>query len=182
MPRPSPPQAWDEDAPPAKVEQERSKYPTQQVVGFRFTGMRVPQAGAAVGAAGAPPPVKERGRAYGYSLTEATLGRAFAEYLHDGARVRVELIPPFLERLRAIRAWFAAQSEFRFYGSSLLFLYDAAPAPGAAPRVDVRMIDFAHVWPIQDGGGDARDVGYLLGLDRVIGYLEAVQAGGGPLQ
>jgi hypothetical protein len=31
------------------------------------------------------------------------------------------------DKLAAIRAWFGSQSDFRFYGSSLLFVYDGAP-------------------------------------------------------
>jgi hypothetical protein len=190
--------------PPSQVEQERNKYPPQQVVGFRFTGMRVPQvrrlerpqsgsgSGAAEGQAPSPPPapagVKEHGRAFGYALDEASLHHAFYEYLHDGERLRLEVVPHLLGRLREIRAWFAAQAEFRFYGSSLLFLYDV-DAPPEAPLVDLRMIDFAHVWPIpppssvspeREGATDGvargagRDEGYLRGLDSVIGFLEAL--------
>jgi hypothetical protein len=180
-------QAWDEDAPPAKVAQERGKYPPQQAVGLRVTGMRVWRRDERR--------YTEHGRAFGYALDDATLPHAFYEFLHDGTRVRTELIPPLLERLAAVRGWFAAQSDFRFYGSSLLFVYDgggsepAAAAAAAAvaaaappPRVDVRMIDFAHVWPIRPAEQPAgRDDGYLKGLDSVIRYLRHVQAvhGGG---
>lgn len=169
-------QAWDEDASPAKIKQERDKYPTQQVVGFRFTGMRVWDDVHAA--------YKEHGRAFGYALDERTLHHAFYEYLHDGKRVRTEVIPPLLDRLGAIRSWFETQSRYRFYGSSLLFVYEGhseastTPAEHAAmppPRVDVRMIDFAHVWPIpphQQPHG--RDTGYLLGLDSIMRYLRHV--------
>ena len=157
-----------------QIEQERNKYPTQQIVGFRFTGMRVPLSSGGV---------KEHGRAFGYALTQETLGNAFAEYLHDGERLRLELIPPLLQRLKAIRAYFTEQSEFRFYGSSLLFVYesDSKGRTGQTPSVDVRMIDFAHVWPIQGsevsgGRRSDRDSGYLLGLDSIIGYLVALSA------
>jgi hypothetical protein len=181
-------QTWDEDAPLDKVLQERGKYPTQQAVGFRLTGMRVWDTAAGR--------YREHGRGFGYALGEDDLVRGFAEFLHDGTRLRVELIPQLLARLHAIREWMAGQAEHRCYGTSLLLLYDggdgeeeeagvhaatargrrklAPGAPAPPPRVDVRMIDFAHVWPIRDGPG-GRDTGYLLGLDRVIGYLEQLQ-------
>ncbi|MGB1602124.1 MAG: inositol polyphosphate kinase family protein [Promethearchaeia archaeon] len=38
--------------------------------------------------------------------------------------------------------WFATQSEFIFYGSSLLFTYDTTLEQ---PELRVKMIDFAHV-------------------------------------
>ena len=160
------------------MEQERSKYPTQAAVGLRFTGMRVWQPGHGSH--------KEHGRAFGYALSEATLHHALYEYLHDGERLRVELIPPLLQRVEAVREWFLSQAEFRFYGSSLLFVYEGDPVvadaaqPGGtgaggdpAGRVDVRMIDFAHVWPIRDGP-HGRDTGYLLGLDSLLRCLRHV--------
>ena len=48
--------------------------------------------------------------------------------------------------------------------------------PTTTPKVDLRMIDFAHVWPIQDGP-EGRDTGYLLGLrslQRVLTQMCAV--------
>jgi hypothetical protein len=170
-------QTWGEDAPPAKAAAERAKFPLQQRVGFRVTGMRVwqPVAGA----------YKEHGRAFGYALTEETLHAAFREFLHDGARVRSEAVPPLLSRLRALEAWFAVQADFRFYGSSLLFLYEGEEGEAGPTRpavaVDVRLIDFAHATPIQKGGPEpgprgARDEGFLLGLRSVMRCLERVAA------
>jgi hypothetical protein len=98
---------------------------------------------------------REHGRAFGYKLTQATLGDGFREFLFDGERVRYEAVPPFLDRLLAIRLWMASQAEFRLYGSSLLFIYEGDAQPGAPPRVDLRMIDFAHVWPIRQPPQDS---------------------------
>lgn len=189
-------QAWDEDATAAKIAKEACKYPTQQLVGFRLTGMRVWDWTRGIDSHALAPPqplsstnggYREHGRAFGYRLTQSALGTAFREYLFDGTRVRAELLPPFIEKLLAVRGWFAGQGEFRFYGSSLLFVYEGDPAAAAAaasgatappaaastavaatttlspaaaaaatssasnvspPAVDVRMIDFAHVFPI----------------------------------
>lgn len=94
---------WGDDAPPEKIAAELRKFPLQQRVGFRLTGMRVWDA---VGGT-----YREHGRAYGYSLDEASLHCAFAEFLYDGRRVRRELVPPLLAHLRAVQAWFHAQSE-----------------------------------------------------------------------
>jgi hypothetical protein len=116
---------------------------------------------------------KEHGRAFGYKLDKHTLGTAFFEYLHDGHRLRTELVPPFIEKLREIEGWFAHQNSKRFYGSSLLFLYDGTAED---PKVDVRMIDFAHVWPIPPQEvPEGRDEGYLKGLRSIIGYLSDLQ-------
>jgi Inositol polyphosphate kinase len=210
-------QAWDEDASIPKIHKEASKYPTQQNVGFRLTGMRVwdkrpaltkkisaaevageeggnaeakriaklknagqdhrndhvalpaaalPPSSSSEGSPLPPPFVvipegydfhpqgtyREHGRAFGYGLDEKTLEEGFREFLFDGHRVRVELIPSFLERLLEIREWIIKQDEHRFYGSSLLFIYEGEEREGGQRLlpvgVEVRMIDFAHVWPI----------------------------------
>jgi len=97
-----------------------------------------------------------------------------------------------LTRLEALEAWFESQADFRFYGSSLLFFDGeggeaAAGAPQllvrhptgmasvapATPVVDVRMIDFAHVWSIRDGP-EGRDEGYLTGLRSTKAYVRKV--------
>ncbi len=208
-------QTWGEDAPAAKIAAERAKWPLMETVGFRFTGMRVWRpagagaggggsgAGGAGGGGGASSAAAAagswvaHGRAYGYALDEETIPRAFAEFLGGGGagggRIRAGALPPLLARVREVEAWFAAQNAFRFYGSSLLFVYegggaedgdgegaggDAGAGAGAAPsrrprRADVRMIDFAHVWPITDGPA-GRDDGYATGLRNVRAYLEAV--------
>ena len=172
-------QTWAPDAPAAKAAAERDKWLPQQALGFRVTGMRVWLAGAGGGWA-----VADRG--FGYSLAEATAGAAVAAFLHDGARVRTELVPPILAALRRVEAWFEAQADHAFYGSSLLFVYEGEPG-GGSPRADVRMIDFAHVWPLArapaaGGGAGAapeqapRDWNYLAGLRSLIGLWQRAGA------
>ena len=51
-------------------------------------------------------------------------------------------------RLELIRNWFLTQKTYHFYASSILILYEGATVENErqqAARVDVRMIDFAHV-------------------------------------
>ena len=174
-------QSWDEDAPPAKVASERGKWPPQASLGFRMTGSRAWRRGGAASAGGS---WLERGREYAYALTPAALPAAFLEFVAraDGGGVRLDVVARFVARLREVRAYFAAQSESRFYGSSLLFVYDGDADGGGcahdAPVADVRMIDFAHVWPIAAGSG-GRDEGYLLGIDTVLGVLKGLLASGG---
>lgn len=94
---------WGDDAPPEKVAAELRKFPLQQQVGFRLTGMRVWDAGRGA--------YREHGRAYGYSLDAESLHCAFAEFLYDGSRVRLELVPPLIARLREFQSWFDTQNE-----------------------------------------------------------------------
>jgi 1D-myo-inositol-tetrakisphosphate 5-kinase/inositol-polyphosphate multikinase len=65
--------------------------------------------------------------------------------------------------------WFEHQHDLRFYSSSLLFLYEGDVT--AEPRFEIRMIDFAHVHEIKDGG---RDEGYLVALKNLIKFLKQI--------
>lgn len=46
------------------------------------------------------------------------------EYLHNRVHFREDLIPLFVERLEAFKKVIGLQSEYRFYSSSLLMLYE----------------------------------------------------------
>lgn len=162
-------QSWDEGAPPAKVAAERGKWLPQSQLGFRMTGMRAWRAAVDAECGGR---WLEHGRAHAYALTAEGVPAALAEFVAaaSGEGVRLDVVARFLVRLREVRAHFAVQSAHRFYGSSLLFVFDG-DSSGNGGVADVRMIDFAHVWPIADGG---RDAGYLRGVDSIIAAFEAV--------
>jgi hypothetical protein len=63
-------------------------------------------------------------------------------FLHNGERVRVELIPMFVDKLCALIDVLRCLPAMRFFSSSLLLLYEGDVAGPAL--CDVRMIDFAH--------------------------------------
>jgi len=157
-------QSWDEDAPTEKVERERSKWSAQAHLGLRLTGMRVAEGGEGK--------VVERGREYCRQLPitgDEGLVQGILDFLPRDPGVRQRVAAAFLARLGPLVQWFEGQCEHRFYSSSLLFIYEGGGevvSPPTTPKVDLRMIDFAHVWPIQDGP-EGRDTGYLLGLQSL---------------
>jgi hypothetical protein len=190
---------FGDDASAEKAAAEARKYPLQAEAGFRITGMRVyegehgagggARAGAAAGAgarcsAAGGAAFREHGRAFGLGLlSRAALASGFAEFLRDAqrARLRTELVRPLLRRVLEIEAWLEAQREFRFVGSSLLFVYEGdvggearGAAAGGEPEVDVRLIDFAHA-VLRTG---ERDDGVLVGLRSIAQALRSVEAGG----
>lgn len=158
----------------------RCRYPYQAVTGFRFTGMAVYRPNDGTHSSTSSAVLSQRyvrfGRDYGWSLTPDTARDGFRQFLFDGRRVRIELVPPLLAQLRRLRAWMARQRLYRFYSSSLLLVYDGAPARVAAsgtgadssageadidratPRIVVRMIDFAHAIPRPPHHRDAAHV------------------------
>lgn len=72
-----------------------------------------------------------------------------------------------LVRLRDMLAWMQEQRQFRFYGSSLLFMYEGVPE--LPPLPTVHMIDFGHAVSAADGKADE---GYIFGLKAVIAEFE----------
>lgn len=79
--------------------------------------------------------------------------------------MRKALLFKALAWLQELLDWFDAHPTCRFYSSSVLFCWDPS-SPSSA--LSMRMIDFAHVFPIQDGG---KDDGYLVGLRHLISML-----------
>ena len=77
-----------------------------------------------------------------------------------------------IERLRFLRdVFFNVQKRVKLYSSSILFLYEGDTNDDAEPFVDVKMIDFANVYDIDDG---ELDVGYILGLNNLSLVLENI--------
>ena len=92
--------------------------------------------------------------------------------------MRRDVISEVLGHLYKVRDWFMEQKQWSFYASSLLIVYEGdtsvshsngidekshtSPADvgsRSSDLVDVRMIDFAHAFPI-----DHHDDNYLFGL------------------
>eukprot|EP00892_Ulva_mutabilis_P002988 jgi/Ulvmu1/12690/UM094_0048.1 len=121
-------------------------------------------------------------------------------FLTDESGVRRDVAIRFLSHLRHLLHHFeTVNDQYLFVGSSILLIYDndnAAPhsrwaraleratrlPPDAYPalrrrtRVNVRMIDFAHVGPLQ--AGQQRDTGYITGLKSIITAVTAVIGSG----
>lgn len=108
---------------------------------------------------------------------------ALIGYLHDGETLRKDVLESYLGKLRKLFDWYSKQQEFRLFASSLLFVYDSthtpipeinthvSPGENDCLQADVRMIDFAHVWPVEEGG---RDEGYIIGLTNLINILQSI--------
>ena len=156
-------QTYDEKATPEKIAKEKKKYPPQSTIGFRFVGMKwwlVDEKEYA-----------QSTREWCMSLTPDDIPVALMSFFDNGRTVRKDLIPSLLEQLRAIRTCRADNPKWRMYGSSILVVYDGAD--DARHDVVVKIIDFAHVFPIRDGGVDA---GYIHGVDFMIQALEGSRA------
>jgi len=85
-------------------------------------------------------------------------------FFFNGNEIRLDVIKHFIERLTILFSWMEIQTHYRFYSSSLLFVYDGVPEL----KADVRMIDFAHVSEIKD---NRVDEGYVKGFRKLIDSL-----------
>ncbi|KPI83506.1 putative inositol polyphosphate kinase-like protein [Leptomonas seymouri] len=86
-----------------------------------------------------------------------------------------ELKRVYRRQLQRLRIAFSQQTVFRFYTSSLLFVYDAEDP---LPTARVTMVDFAYTYEsrelLQGGDSDADfayDVGYLKAIDTLLSLL-----------
>jgi len=176
---------WDPDATDAKRKREESKYPPLQKTGFQLLGCRIPGNGLNV-ANNATDHIK-LDKKWGRGLLYEELTSGLARFMSGAgtperqnmARVSI------LEKLYIIRDWFLAQNSYRFFASSLLILYESYSkhdlgSQGSSDseddrsslsklRVDVRMIDFAHVYPAENG---QIDTNYVFGLNNLIQIFE----------
>ncbi|XP_053884564.1 inositol hexakisphosphate kinase 3 isoform X1 [Malaclemys terrapin pileata] len=142
---------------------------------------------------------------YGRKLSPDGFRQALYQFLHNGNCLRTDLLAPIVSQLKALLSVIKNQSSYRFYSSSLLIIYDGQepkenketldnhpqgcfqninctmPHGTGHPKVDVRMIDFAHATykgskynhTIYDGP----DHGYIFGLENLVNILENTREG-----
>ena len=170
---------YEAEAPLEKKRRESEKYPAQLTLGCRVVGMRVFNKDDYV----------TYDKHFGYGLKdEVDTLRAFRRFFGASPpKKRKVLQRAFLRKLKVLRHIFEANDHpFNFISSSLFFVYDAddedddgedegsededdedtlsvRQARKRKPRVDLRLIDFAHV------RYDAkRDDGCLVGIQTLI--------------
>jgi hypothetical protein len=151
-----------EDATPEKrKEMEEKDFSTTTVtLGIRIVGGRIWNAQKKA--------YDVKKKDYGKSLKDKDIPDALKLIFSNGKELRKDVINYFLGQLRLLLEWFEEQSLLRFFSSSLLFVYE-----GEAKEVKatLKMIDFAHVSEIKDGG---HDDGYIFGLKNLIKFLEDI--------
>eukprot|EP00656_Telonema_subtile_P047886 TRINITY_DN5571_c0_g1_i2.p1 TRINITY_DN5571_c0_g1~~TRINITY_DN5571_c0_g1_i2.p1 ORF type:complete len:248 (-),score=3.60 TRINITY_DN5571_c0_g1_i2:58-801(-) len=169
------------DAGPKKVATMTSKCKatTSATFGFRLCGMKVHNVNSGQSSF--------RDKYFGRRVKPKELHEALSLFFHSGERLRTELIALFLHELYELLEVFQSEEmvHHRFWSSSLLMIYEGDPSVVKAnghPRIDVRLIDFAHTCHVdevqtqQEVGGDS---GLIRGLISLIGCLGEVAMTGG---
>jgi len=140
----------------------RDKSSTTATLGMRISGFRVYHSttGEYI--------VKDK--EWGKTVTKETIADALSFFFTDGKCLRKSIIQDVLTKLCPIKEWMETQRQFRFYSSSVLILYEGDETINNSSS-EIRLIDFAHVHTITDGG---RDEGYIIGITNLIKYLQTL--------
>lgn len=158
-----------------RIQMLKCQNSTSSVIGSRLCGMQVFQVSS-----------------YKYVHYDKYTGRTLnvdgfrgklLQFIHNGLKYRIDVIDPIIEKLKNLHEVVKSKGSYRFYGSSLLILYDGKePYMSSSPssevldtpdsvKVDVRMIDFAHSTHADYNNHKPHsgpDNGYLFGLENLI--------------
>lgn len=145
-----------------KMGTHRQRFDTSVSLGFRICGMRVWRGCE----------LYSVDRLFGRGLTSETVEDAVGAFIFNGSSILTALIPPILSKLHRIIG-VVEHSPFRFYTSSLLFIYDGAGHPDSVDSVDVRLVDFAHAIYKGTKEGEADD-GFLFGMRNLVALFENI--------
>ena len=104
---------------------------------------------------------------YGKALTKENVVPAMMAFFGTQTN-REKVLPSVVNVVEEIRTLMETQTVAKVYSSSILIAYDADPEGAILPRV--RMIDFAHVIPLN---GKAHDEEYIVGIRNFVKYLKA---------
>ncbi|KAF7247281.1 Inositol polyphosphate multikinase [Varanus komodoensis] len=108
--------SYDPYASPEKIEQQVSKYPLMEEMGFLVLGMRVYHIHS--------DSYEMQNQHYGRSLTKETIKDGVARFFYNGYNLRKDAVAASIQKIREILLWFESQKQLNFYASSLLFVYD----------------------------------------------------------
>ena len=172
------PVTWGPDTPPDKKVREMLKYPPQSQVGFRLLGVKVYSV--------LSDSYMQLDHLHMRSLQpEDVLPKGILVYLNhlENTSYKREIIRAMIVKLKQVRDWFEIQMTYHFYATSLLFIYEGQPIDmhhncesgsnssndRSVDLVDVRLIDFTHVYAAHG----RRDDNYLTGVTKLLYQFEA---------
>ncbi|XP_017011439.2 inositol polyphosphate multikinase [Drosophila takahashii] len=186
---------WDPAASLNKRKLEEAKYvKCKQELGLCLPGFQVYRPSRSDEEHPKEATILRHGKDYGKSLSVEGFKQTMALFFNisrdsRNRRAGTELLlNEVLRQLQEILAWFQRQRQLHFYASSLLICYDYArlgnppmsqsllnghrsKEDDPASWVQVRMIDFAHVYPAEQGQPDEN---YMFGLRSLIQVVQSI--------
>ncbi|XP_038599303.1 inositol polyphosphate multikinase [Tachyglossus aculeatus] len=113
--------SYDPYASSEKIQQQVSKYPLMEEIGFLVLGMRVYHAHS--------DSYETHNQHYGRSLTKETIKDGVSRFFHNGYCLRRDAVAASIRKIEKILQWFEKQKQLHFYASSLLFVYEGSSQP-----------------------------------------------------
>nr|XP_004657837.2 inositol polyphosphate multikinase [Jaculus jaculus] len=120
--------SYDPFASSEKIEQQVSKYPLMEEIGFLVLGMRVYHTHS--------DSYETHNQHYGRSLTKETIKDGISKFFHNGFCLRKDAVAASIQKIEKILQWFENQKQLSFYASSLLFVYEGSSQPVAVKPSD----------------------------------------------
>lgn len=156
---------YDREATPEKIERQIGKFQPAAEIGFQLLGWKTYR------------PVEKcyiyHDKRCARSMTKDELFHGIANFFGAPERDYRPLVRTVLDRLVVLKEIMSKQYDFVFIASSLLIVYDGAHRDnGDEIKVDVRLVDFAHVFPTSSSSKCEPDENFLFGLDHCIKYLQ----------
>jgi 1D-myo-inositol-tetrakisphosphate 5-kinase/inositol-polyphosphate multikinase len=156
---------YDREATPDKIERQIGKFQPAAEIGFQVLGWKT---------------YRPSDKTYVYhdkrcarSLTKDELLHGMANFFGASECDHRPFIRAVLDRLVVLEEIMSKQYEFVFIASSLLIAYDGVHRNnGDDIKVDVRLVDFAHVFPSSSSSKNEPDENFLFGLHHCIKYLQ----------
>ncbi|KAK2156728.1 hypothetical protein LSH36_206g00030 [Paralvinella palmiformis] len=165
------PRSWQPGSSDEKRVRETQKYPPQSQVGFRLLGLKVYQM--------ASDSYLELDAMYMRKLQPSDiLTKGILLYFHveENIAYKKKILVAFIKQLKKIHDWFSIQTSYHFYASSLLFVYEGLVTDVQIDQelsyedmVDVRMIDFTHVFPAHG----LKDENCFIGVTKLLNQFKA---------
>uniref|UniRef100_A0A673G2B2 Kinase n=1 Tax=Sinocyclocheilus rhinocerous TaxID=307959 RepID=A0A673G2B2_9TELE len=111
--------SYDPFASQEKREEQISKYPLMEEIGFLLLGMRVYQIDSNR--------YITHDQFYGRSLGKDSIKNGLTRFFHNGQELRRHAVSLIISKIQSILRWFESQTQLHFYASSLLLVYEGSP-------------------------------------------------------
>lgn len=160
---------WYPDADESYIERCKKKdaNTTQLDLGFKICGMQVYR--HSVGG------YWRASKRWCKTLSKSTIDRALESFVHNenGLKPMDVYGGPggVIHQMSLLEEWFAYQTEFCFYSSSILILYEGDAKSSSEANISLRMVDFAHAFSTKNEEQMGRDENYLEGLKSFKAHL-----------
>jgi len=154
---------YGDDATAEKRESQTKKSlsTTSATLGFRICGMQVWETSQRY---------RHLHKYEGRLMTRDTAQETLKNFFYNGTRERREILISAIEQLQSLLVTLENhQSQYRFYSTSLLLLYEGDEDLSLDPKIQIKLIDFANTFPRQEYQDD--DSCFIMGIRNLTEML-----------